>query len=226
MPLIFSCMISPLNLFYFWLVRKACLYLILMSAFNSGQSTAFHTVSTLVPGFLCALPVPLVKVSLLHSGMPWLTIHFPGSPFPLSPLAQRQEVLAAGSGMEEEGTSPVDLLFLPASLRHASSPAGNGWIHPARAVAERASLHPWDTSTCRLGSRPRGWGPSPSWAVLSPPGLNFTSCSPSCSPWILASPTSYPLLPALGVVGSLTLESPFIYPFSETQFTSLYLVYS
>lgn len=116
-------MISPLNLFYFWLVRKACFYLTLMSAFNSGQSTAFYTISTLVPGFLCALTVPLVKVSLLHSGMLWLTIHFPRSPFPLSPLARRQEVCAADSGMEEEGTSPVDILFLPASLQHASSPA-------------------------------------------------------------------------------------------------------
>lgn len=94
-----------------------------MSAFNSGQSTAFHTVSTLVPGSLCALSVPLVKVSLLHSGTLGLTIRFPRSPFPLPPLARRQEVLTADSGMEEEGTSPVDLLFLPAALRHASSPA-------------------------------------------------------------------------------------------------------
>ena len=116
-------MISPLNLFYFWLVRKACFYLILMSPFNRGQTTAFYAISTLVPGFLCALTVPLVKLSLLHSGMLRLTIHFPRSPSPLSPLARRQEVLAADSGMEEEGTSPVDLLFLPASLRHTSSPA-------------------------------------------------------------------------------------------------------
>lgn len=137
-------MISPLSLPYFGLLWKTCFYLILMSIFQQLQYYVILFISTLIPGFLCSLIIPFIKVSLLYllcDAVVATLSHISA----LSWLCQ-YEVLEADRRVEEEGLVPVGFLYLWSLLQHFFTleatvlSCSSKWIHFATVLAEQALL--------------------------------------------------------------------------------------
>lgn len=117
LPLILSCMVSPLSLFYFGLLYKTWFYLLLMSVVQLLQKSWFLYYKYSSSSFLCSLIIPVIKLKFLYFALWSYWPRLPKTtllPYQMVPSANRR-CQRQSARMEEEKTFscwlPVCFLF-------------------------------------------------------------------------------------------------------------------